>query len=363
MLKECDSLNEVHDSHLLQASKFSDTLSQFMVFARILAQVVFPTPLGPQNKNACAKCLFLIAFFKVFVMDACPITLSKVEGLYLRAETMKLSIIYSVKIRKIKDNIYLHLPNYYLSLHPLIRNNIAMRKDIHPENYRFVVFKDVSCDHTFMTRSTAASKETIKWTDGKEYPLIKLEISDKSHPFYTGKMKLVDTAGRVDKFKTRFTKVREEQATIREAKIEELRVAQSKAQEAAAAKREAEATAAEKQAEEEENNTTEEDTEVSDNVPTEEEGTTNEETPEEAKVEVAEEEAVEEVAAPESAVADASAEETNEEPSDEDTAEPSSVTEETTEEETPAEKETSEEEAPEAPKEKEEGSGDEETKK
>ena len=88
------------------------------------------------------------------------------------SDLMKLSIIYSVEIRKIKDNIYLHLPNYYLSLHPLIRNNIAMRKDIHPEDYRLVVFKDVSCDHTFMTRSTAPSKDTIKWTDGKEYPLV-----------------------------------------------------------------------------------------------------------------------------------------------------------------------------------------------
>jgi len=171
----------------------------------------------------------------------------------LRAETMKLSIIYSVKIRKIKDNIYLHLPNYYLYLHPLIRNNIAMKKDIHPENYRFVVFKDVSCDHTFLTRSTAPSRETTKWTDGKEYPLIKLEISDRSHPFYTGKMKLVDTAGRVDKFKSRFTKVREDQASIRETKIEELRAAQTLAQEEAAAKREADAIAAEKQAEEAKN--------------------------------------------------------------------------------------------------------------
>ena len=54
-----------------------------------------------------------------------------------------------------------------------------------------MVFKDVSCDHSFLTRSTAASKETVKWTDGKEYPLLKIEISDKSHPFYTGKMKLV----------------------------------------------------------------------------------------------------------------------------------------------------------------------------
>ena len=76
-----------------------------------------------------------------------------------------------------------------------------MKKGIHPESYRLVVFKDMYCDHAFLTKSTVPSKETIKWEDGNEYPLVKLEISDKSHPFYTGKMKLVDTAGRVDKFK------------------------------------------------------------------------------------------------------------------------------------------------------------------
>lgn len=79
-----------------------------------------------------------------------------------------------------------------------------MKKGIHPENYRFVVFKDMSNDTAFLTRSTASSKETIKWEDGNEYPLLKLEISNTSHPFYTGKMKLVDTAGRVDKFMNRY---------------------------------------------------------------------------------------------------------------------------------------------------------------
>jgi large subunit ribosomal protein L31 len=81
-----------------------------------------------------------------------------------------------------------------------------MKKDIHPKGYRLVVFKDMSNDYSFMTRSTVASKETVVWEDGKEYPLIKLEISHTSHPFYTGKMKLVDTAGRVDKFKSRYKK-------------------------------------------------------------------------------------------------------------------------------------------------------------
>lgn len=81
-----------------------------------------------------------------------------------------------------------------------------MKKDIHPKNYKFVVFKDTSNDYTFLTRSAANTKETIVWEDGKEYPLFKLDISHTSHPFFTGKMKLVDTAGRVDKFKSRYEK-------------------------------------------------------------------------------------------------------------------------------------------------------------
>ena len=81
-----------------------------------------------------------------------------------------------------------------------------MKKDIHPENYRFVVFKDMSNDYSFLGKSTAASKETVVWEDGNEYPVIKLEISSASHPFYTGKMKLVDTAGRVDRFKNKYAK-------------------------------------------------------------------------------------------------------------------------------------------------------------
>ena len=81
-----------------------------------------------------------------------------------------------------------------------------MKKDIHPENYRLVVFKDMSNDYSFLSKSTAESKETVKWEDGNEYPLIKLEISHKSHPFYTGKMQFVDTAGRIEKFKQRYAK-------------------------------------------------------------------------------------------------------------------------------------------------------------
>lgn len=81
-----------------------------------------------------------------------------------------------------------------------------MKKGIHPENYRFVVFKDLSNEYAFLSKSTIDTKETIVWEDGKEYPLVKLEISHMSHPFYTGKVKLVDTAGRVDKFRSRYQK-------------------------------------------------------------------------------------------------------------------------------------------------------------
>lgn len=81
-----------------------------------------------------------------------------------------------------------------------------MKQGIHPENYRLVVFKDMSNGHSFLSRSTANSRETVQWEDGKEYPVIKLEISNTSHPFYTGKNMLVDTAGRIDKFKKRYEK-------------------------------------------------------------------------------------------------------------------------------------------------------------
>jgi len=79
-----------------------------------------------------------------------------------------------------------------------------MKKDMHPENYRLVVFKDMSNGYTFLSKSCASTKETIEWEDGNQYPLVKLEISHTSHPFYTGKLKLVDTAGRVDKFRNRY---------------------------------------------------------------------------------------------------------------------------------------------------------------
>jgi large subunit ribosomal protein L31 len=80
-----------------------------------------------------------------------------------------------------------------------------MKTDIHPE-YRDVVFQDVSSDFAILTRSTMNSKETIKWEDGKEYPLVKVEVSSASHPFYTGKHKVLDSGGRVDRFKKRYAK-------------------------------------------------------------------------------------------------------------------------------------------------------------
>ena len=82
-----------------------------------------------------------------------------------------------------------------------------MKADIHPK-YQAVVFQDVTSDFSFLTRSTLSSKETIKWEDGETYPLIKVEVSSNSHPFYTGKQKIVDTAGRVEKFNQKFGNLR-----------------------------------------------------------------------------------------------------------------------------------------------------------
>ena len=80
-----------------------------------------------------------------------------------------------------------------------------MKKEIHPESYRLVAFKDMSNDDIFTTKSTVETKETIE-VEGVEYPLVKLEISRTSHPYYTGKSKLIDTAGRIDKFKNKYAK-------------------------------------------------------------------------------------------------------------------------------------------------------------
>jgi large subunit ribosomal protein L31 len=105
-----------------------------------------------------------------------------------------------------------------------------MKKDIHPKNYRPVVFEDLNNGFRFLTRSTVASEETTKWADGKEYPLVKLHITSQSHPFFTGEERIVDIEGRVDKFKARAeaaTKAREtrmnaakKQAARKAAKVE-----------------------------------------------------------------------------------------------------------------------------------------------
>ncbi|MBO4813176.1 type B 50S ribosomal protein L31 [Candidatus Saccharibacteria bacterium] len=80
------------------------------------------------------------------------------------------------------------------------------KSELHPKDYRFVVFSDESAGFSFLTRSTAQSEETIKWEDGNEYPLVKIQISSASHPFFTGEEKIIDTEGRVDRFKARAAK-------------------------------------------------------------------------------------------------------------------------------------------------------------
>ena len=80
-----------------------------------------------------------------------------------------------------------------------------MKKDLHPE-FRPVVFKDVSCDWEILTKSTIKAKETIKWQDGNEYPLVKVDISSASHPFFTGKQRLIDSEGRAEKFRKKYGK-------------------------------------------------------------------------------------------------------------------------------------------------------------
>ncbi|MFC7519925.1 type B 50S ribosomal protein L31 [Xanthomonas populi] len=80
-----------------------------------------------------------------------------------------------------------------------------MKDNVHP-SYKDVVFHDVTSDFKILTRSTMGSKETVKWEDGQDYPLIKVEISSASHPFYTGKQKVIDTGGRIDKFQKRYAR-------------------------------------------------------------------------------------------------------------------------------------------------------------
>ena len=88
------------------------------------------------------------------------------------------------------------------------------KKELQPKDYRFVVFADEAANFSFLTKSTAKSDETIKWTDGNEYPLVKVQISSASHPFFTGEEKIIDTEGRVDRFKARAKKAEERKAAL-----------------------------------------------------------------------------------------------------------------------------------------------------
>lgn len=111
-----------------------------------------------------------------------------------------------------------------------------MKKDLHPDNYRLVVFEDLNNGFRFLTRSTAAAEETTKWEDGQEYPLIKVHITSASHPFFTGEERILDIEGRVDKFKARA-------AAGQAAKDKRAKAAQKQAKRAAAKVAKAEAAA------------------------------------------------------------------------------------------------------------------------
>jgi large subunit ribosomal protein L31 len=89
-----------------------------------------------------------------------------------------------------------------------------MKKDIHPTNYRLVVFQDLNDGTKILTRSTVKAEDTIKWEDGNEYPLVKVHISSKSHPFFTGEEKIIDTEGRVDRFAARLKAAEERKAAL-----------------------------------------------------------------------------------------------------------------------------------------------------
>lgn len=105
-----------------------------------------------------------------------------------------------------------------------------MKKDLHPNTYRPVVFQDESADFAFLTYSTAASEETIKWTDGNEYPLIKIMISSASHPFYTGEEKVIDTEGRIDRFKARFKAAEDRKSALANKAVKAAKSAAKKAE-------------------------------------------------------------------------------------------------------------------------------------
>ncbi len=109
------------------------------------------------------------------------------------------------------------------------------KKELHPKDYRYVVFADEAAGFSFLTKSTAASTETIQWEDGNEYPLVKVQISSASHPFYTGEEKIIDTEGRVDRFKSRMAKANNLREALGNKAKKAAKAAEKKATKAAAA--------------------------------------------------------------------------------------------------------------------------------
>lgn len=112
----------------------------------------------------------------------------------------------------------------------------AMKKDIHPNNYRPVVFKDLNNSTTFLTRSTVASEETIKWEDGNDYPLVTVHISSASHPYFTGEEKVIDIEGRVDRFKAKAKAAKAAKESRTKAATKKVKRAEVKAEKAEAKK-------------------------------------------------------------------------------------------------------------------------------
>lgn len=110
------------------------------------------------------------------------------------------------------------------------------KKELHPKEYRDVVFMDEAAGFSFLTKSTAKSEENIKWEDGQEYPLVKVQISSKSHPFFTGEEKIIDTEGRVDRFKSRAEKAKQMKEAL-ENKAKKAEKAKAKKKEAEKAKK------------------------------------------------------------------------------------------------------------------------------
>lgn len=95
-----------------------------------------------------------------------------------------------------------------------------MKKDIHPKDYRQVVFKDLTSGDTFLIRSTARTEKTVTWTDGNTYPLVSMDVTSASHPFYTGEQRIVDTAGQVDRFMRRLQNSQAQQAEVQRRRVE-----------------------------------------------------------------------------------------------------------------------------------------------